>query len=176
MIVAYILSLVDRLTRAGAVMAAAVVVAMLGHILLEIVLRSVFNTSTYVLDEFVGYGVAASTFLGLGYTLKDGGLIRVSLVLARIRNRAMRQLVELLCIVACFSLFALIWTNFWNSIVRNWTRGAVSETVAEVPMWIPEGLLLLGLTIFLLQLLAYAIRVVKGQPMLGENTTAASAE
>lgn len=170
------LSLVDRLTRAGAFMAAITVVAMLGHILLEIVLRSVFNTSTYVLDEFVGYGVAASTFLGLGYTLHNGGLIRVSLVLARIRNRAIRQIVELVCIGACFSVFALIWVNFWNSIVRNFNRGTVSETVAEVPMWIPEGLLLLGLTIFLLQLLAYAIRVVQGQPMLGEYTTAASAE
>lgn len=170
------LSLVDRLTRAGAFMAAIAVVAMLGHILLEVVLRSVFNTSTYVLDEFVGYGVAASTFLGLGYTLQNGGLIRVNLVLARLHNRAIRQMVELVCIGACFSVFALIWVNFWNSIVRNFNRGTVSETVAEVPMWIPEGLLLLGLTIFLLQLLAYAIRVVQGRPMLGEYATTASAE
>ena len=85
-------------------------------------------------------------------------------------------MVELVCIGACFSVFALIWVNFWNSIVRNFNRGTVSETVAEVPMWIPEGLLLLGLTIFLLQLLAYAIRVVQGRPMLGEYATTASAE
>lgn len=169
----YLLSLVDRLTRAGAAMAAAVVAAMLGHILLEIVLRAVFDTSTYVLDEFVGYGVAASTFLGLGYTLEHGGLIRVNLLLARIRRRALRQLTELLCVLACFGVFAMVWLNFWNSIARNWSRGAVSETVAQVPMWIPEGLVLLGLTIFLLQLLAYAIRVAGGQPMVGELGPAA---
>lgn len=170
------LSLVDLLTRAGAIMAAVIVAAMVGHILLEIVLRAVFDSSTYVLDEFVGYGVAASTFLGLGYTLEQGGLIRVNILLARIRSRALRQLTEVTCVAACFGVFAMVWLNFWNSISRNWTRGAVSETVAQVPLWIPEGLLLLGLSIFLLQLVAYAIRVVSGEPMIGERGPVAAAE
>lgn len=157
-------------------MAAAIIAAMFGHILLEIILRSVFNTSTYVLDEFVGYGVAASTFLGLAYTLQNGGLIRVNLVLAKVTHRGLRQALEILCIAACFSVFVVVWLNFWNSIARNWARGTVSETVAAVPMWIPEGLLLLGLTIFLLQLLAYAVRVVLGGPMIGKNDISAAAE
>lgn len=172
----HFLSLVDLLTRAGAIMAAVIVAAMVGHILLEIVLRAVFDSSTYVLDEFVGYGVAASTFLGLGYTLEQGGLIRVNILLARIRSRALRQLTEVTCVAACFGVFAMVWLNFWNSISRNWTRGAVSETVAQVPLWIPEGLLLLGLSIFLLQLVAYAIRVVSGEPMIGERGPVAAAE
>ena len=170
------LSLVDLLTRAGAIMAAVIVAAMVGHILLEIVLRAVFDSSTYVLDALVGYGVAASTFLGLGYTLEQGGLIRVNILLARIRSRAMRQLTEVTCVAACFGVFAMVWLNFWNSISRNWTRGAVSETVAQVPLWIPEGLLLLGLSIFLLQLVAYAIRIVSGEPMIGERGPVAAAE
>ena len=170
------LSLVDLLTRAGAILAAMIVAAMVGHILLEIVLRAVFDSSTDVLDEFVGYGVAASTFLGLGYTLAQGGLIRVNILLARIRSRAMRQLTEVTCVAACFGVFAMVWLYFWSSISRNWTRGAVSETVAQVPLWIPEGLLLLGLSIFLLQLVAYAIRIVSGEPMIGERGPVAAAE
>lgn len=172
----HFLSLVDLLTRAGAIMAAVIVAAMVGHILLEIVLRAVLDSSTYVLDEFVGYGVAASTFLGLGYTLEQGGLIRVNILLARIRSRAMRQLTEVTCVAACFGVFAMVWLYFWSSISRNWTRGAVSETVAQVPLWIPEGLLLLGLSIFLLQLVAYAIRIVSGEPMIGERGPVAAAE
>ena len=62
---------------------AALLVLMVLHILLEIVLRSFFASSTFVLDEFVGYGVAAMTFLSLGYALETDSLIRVQLLLGR---------------------------------------------------------------------------------------------
>jgi TRAP-type mannitol/chloroaromatic compound transport system permease small subunit len=51
---------------------------------------------------------------------------------------------------------------FWFSIQRNWERGATSETVAAVPLWIPESFALLGLTILSIQLLAYLLRVLAG--------------
>ncbi|RRD57494.1 TRAP transporter small permease [Comamonadaceae bacterium OH2545_COT-014] len=170
------LSLVALITRAGAVMAALVIAAMVGHILLEIVLRAAFDRSTYVLDEFVGYGVAASTFLGLGHALERGSLIRVNLLLPRVRHRKLRQGLELLCVTACFAVFALVWWSFCKSVTRHWARGSVSETMAQVPLWVPEGLLLLGLSIFMLQLLAYALRVVCGQPMLGERVESETSE
>ena len=49
-------------------------------------------------------------------------------------------------------------------------RGAVSETVAEVPLWIPEGVMLVGLAVFWLHLVIYLLRVLVGLPLIREGT------
>ena len=67
-------------SRTGAILAGAIIIYMVCHILLEIFVRSVYSTSTFALDELIGYSVAACAYLGLGYTLEKGGLIRVNLV------------------------------------------------------------------------------------------------
>lgn len=148
---------VSGISRGAAVVAAAVLVLMVLHILLEIVLRSFFASSTFVLDEFVGYGVAAMTFLALGYALEEGALIRVQLLLARSSPRARRGL-EILSAGLTLALSLFLIAYFWKSVSRNWSRGAVSQSIAEVPLWLPEGLVLLGLVLFALQLLAYLLR------------------
>ena len=61
--------LTSRLSDVAAHFAMLAIVLMAGHILLEIILRAFWSTSTFVMDEFVGYEVAAMTFLGLGAAL-----------------------------------------------------------------------------------------------------------
>ncbi len=153
--------LVDRLSRLAGVVSAVILVGMVVHILVEIVLRSFFATSTFVLDEFVGYGVAAMTFLSLGYALNDGALIRVNIVLVRSRGRQ-RFALEIFSISVTLALTLFIAGYFWRSVARNWTRGAVSESIAEIPLWIPEGLVFLGMALFAVQLTAYLLRLVAG--------------
>lgn len=156
----------DRAARgislAGAVAAAVVIVIMVLHILLEIVLRAVFDTSTFVLDEFVGYGVAAATFLALGYTLEHGAMIRVSLLTDRLSNALARRGIELLVVALTLAVTLFVGRFFLRNVVRAWERGSTSESLAEVPLWIPEGVVVVGLAIFVLQLFAYALRVATG--------------
>jgi len=147
------------LSRMAGGLAGLLLVAMVLHILLEIVLRAFFSTSTFVLDEFVGYGVAAITFLSLGYTLEHGAMIRVNLLLTRTHGWARRALEVL---AASFTLVLLTFLGwfFWFRVARHVTRGTVSSSIAQVPMWIPEGLVLLGLGLFWLQMLAYLLRML----------------
>jgi TRAP-type C4-dicarboxylate transport system permease small subunit len=154
---------VFRISRGAAIVSAALLVAMALHILTEIVLRSFFASSTFVLDEFVGYGVAAMTFLSLGYALEDGSLIRVQLLLTRSPPPARRGL-EALSAALTLALSLFLITHFWHSVSRNWSRGAVSQSIAEVPLWIPEGLVLLGLVLFALQLFAHLLRLLRPLP------------
>ncbi|MFC4352064.1 TRAP transporter small permease subunit [Fodinicurvata halophila] len=149
------------LSRGAAAIAGALLVAMVLHILLEIVLRAFFSTSTYVLDEFVGYGVAAVTFFSLGYALEHGALIRVNILLSRVHGWVRRGL-EILAATGTLLLLTYFAWFFWIRFERNWERGTVSSSIAEVPIWIPEGLVLLGLLIFWLQMLAYLLRMIFG--------------
>lgn len=168
------LDAIDRaitgLCRIAGGVAALLLVYILVHIVYEIVLRSVFSTSTFVLDEFVGYAVAAMTFLSLGYALNEGALIRVDLAVSHLTGR-IRRWVELAVIAASFSMagFCAYWVG--RDALRNWNRGAVSESIAEVPLWLPVGLVWLGLVLLMLQLLAYFIRIARGGTPVagGEN-------
>ena len=153
--------LVSALSRAAAVVAALLLVYIFAHIIFEIILRSFFDRSTYVLDEFVGYGVAAMTFLAAGHALNNGHLIRVDLFIGRLQ-RPGRRLAELFCLGVSFAMagFCAWWVG--RDALRHLTRGSVSECIAEVPLWIPVGAVWLGLIFLMLQLLACFLRVAAG--------------
>lgn len=154
-------SAVRTIARAAAVAAAAIMALMLGMIVLEIVLRTLFDSSTFVLDEFVGYGVAAMTFLALAHTFQDGALIRVTLLLERLRGNA-RRIVEIVCAAATLAVIGFATWYFWISVARHWRRGSVSETIAEVPLWIPYGIALFGLGLFVVALAVYLVELLGG--------------
>lgn len=159
------------LSRLSAIAAGIILLAMTGHIIFEIILRVAFSTSTFILDEIVGYGVAATTFLAMGYALERGGLIRVNLLLKVLGETSFaRRIVEVLGITLTLAVIGFQIRYLWRSVARNWDRGAVSETVAEIPLWIPEGLMLIGLIVFWLHIAVYLLRVFTGMPLIREGT------
>ena len=140
------------LSRIGNGAAIFALVFMFSHIILEIILRNVFRSSTFVLDEFVGHAVSAMTFLALGEALRNGALIRVSLLRDNVSDSVRRGL----DFFALASALAVGVFSFWFvgiSVLRNFERGTKSSSIAEIPLWIPEALLLCGLAIFSLQAL-----------------------
>lgn len=154
---------VYALSRLAAAIAACALVYMVGHIAYEIVLRSVFSASTFVLDEFVGYGIGICVIWSMGYVLEQGDLIRVGILLDRLPRRAQALLTAGAALAAAALTAGLVWM-FWIRVARAWTRGTVSSSVAAVPTWIPEGAIMLGLAIFALAALAHGLRKITGHP------------
>lgn len=146
------------LNRIGAVIAIVLIIYMLAHILLEIALRF-FGQSTYILDEYIGYAVATMSFLGLPYVLEKGGLIRVSLLLERIsvNKRWPLELFSSLVAAGCFLWISTFWLQ---NVQRSFSRGVVSETLAETPIWIPEGAILIGMWLISFSLLVRALKIL----------------
>lgn len=164
-------NLLDRaaaaLSFAGAALAGAICLAMGALILCEVVLRNVFASSIDAV-EHVGYGVAAMIFLGMGHAFGQGAMIRVTLLSGLIDpGSAARRALEIVVGVAALGVSGTAIWFFWLSVRRNFLRGYKSESMAEVPLWIPEGLLLAGLVIFWLQLLAYLLRALRGGELVG---------
>ena len=161
------------LSKVGVFFAVIILVLMVAHILVEIVMRTFFATSTFVLDEMVGYGVAGLAYLALGSTLEHGGLIRVNLLLTHLKpDRAPRRWVELAC--AGFTLVAMgiaAWF-FGRSVVFNFRDGFTSGTIADLPIWIPEAFVFAGMTVFWIQLVAYTLRVLTREQDLGSASSA----
>jgi len=149
-------SLSRRLSTAGAWVAAGLLVYMVIHILVEIIARTVFDSSTYSLDEFVGYAIAAMTFLSLGHTFSEGKLIRVN-ILTNAISGLFSLIVELICIAFTFGVILFFARYVWRSLYRNWERGTISPTLTETPIWIVESVFLCGRCICLLQMLTSAL-------------------
>ncbi|WP_025900066.1 TRAP transporter small permease subunit [Sneathiella glossodoripedis] len=157
---------VDRLSQCAAVLSCVILVMIVSFILLEITLRSFFNSSTYVLDEFVGYGVAAMTFLAFAATLRDGVFIRVEMILAHLSPQP-RRAVEVLSLLVGTALFSGLTWYVAKLIYRNFDRGVVSNSIAEIPLWIPQSFILAGLVLLVLQFVAQAISVALGADYAG---------
>ncbi len=157
---------VGGLAKAAAWLAGALLVAMIAHVLLEIALRALFATSTFVLDEFVGYGVAAVTFLSAGYAFQEMALIRVGLLLDAVQRRTrLRRCLEVACAGTTATVLWFIAWYFARSVARHLERGSLSETVAQVPLWIPEGLMLLGLIVLNLRITLYGLKLLAAETL-----------
>lgn len=156
-------AVLSGLAQILAFLSAVLLVLMVCHVLIEIILRNIFFSSTYVLDEFVGYAVAAITFNSLGYALERDALIRVNLLLSAVsRSPRIVGVLEHIAVVLTLAVVGLAGYQFFWSIVRSYNRGATSETVAEVPMWMPETLMLVGLTAFWLLLFSRFACMIAG--------------
>ncbi|MBM6552090.1 TRAP transporter small permease subunit [Marinomonas ostreistagni] len=155
MLLNFLLACSRRLNQVSGAIAMLLIVYVLGHILLEIVLR-LFGTSTYVLDEFVGYAVATLTFLGLGYSLERGGLIRVGLIIERLPV-SKRWLFDLFAYLVSLAMFSWLFSYWQTNVWRSYKRGITSESIMETPLWIPQGLVLVGLGLLCFTLLTHAL-------------------
>ena len=153
---------VDGLSTAAFVLAGAILVYAVCHILLEIVLRSVFAMSTHVLDEFIGFAILSITFLSLAATLRDGAMIRVNLVLSLLPPVARRWFEAAASLTATLLVLGAL-RFFWRNFLKDWNRGAVSESVAEVPLWIPGAIVCLGAGLLALQLLLRTALAIRGE-------------
>jgi len=155
------------LSDASGVVAAVAVLGMLGHICLEILLRAVFGTSTFVLDEFVGYMVAALIFLGLAPTFRAHGHLRIGLLLD-LAGPAIRRFAEAAALVALTLLASFLAYYFAQAGLRFRRGGTVSQTIAEVPLWIPVGVAALGWANLGLQALSRLLMLATGQVSVEE--------
>ncbi|MBO6827418.1 MAG: TRAP transporter small permease [Sneathiella sp.] len=156
---------IDKLTKVASAISGGILVAMVGFIFFEILLRSAFSASTYVLDEFVGYGVAIMTFLSFSSALRSGTFIRVNLLIGNVNMKLRRGLEVLFCAGgAC--LFSYLCYYLGRVVIRNFERGTTSNSIAEVPLWIPQSLMLLGVALLVLQFISLTIQYMRGAPIL----------
>ena len=103
-------------------------------------------------DEVAGYCMAASSFLGLAWTLRCNEHIRVTLMIGRFRG-GRRRAFELLCLALAVALTAYF---AWSSIAMVWTSyvlADVSQGLVPIKLWIPQAAMALGVTILLLAFL-----------------------
>ncbi len=118
--------------------------AMMTVTLVEIVARGVFHASLGIADEIGGYLLVALAFLSLPACHAGRVFHQVEFVLARLAPRqrlAFGVVFDLLCL-ACAA--ALVW-QCARLVLNSVRSGEVSQNGLDIPLWIPQSLMVLGL-------------------------------
>lgn len=151
---------IDVISKLATGASALLLIGILCHIMLEIILRNIFHTSTFVLDEFVGYAVSGLAFLAMGETFRNGGLISVTLVEALV-SRKVWAWSTVFANTLAVAVGLLLTFYIGRSALINFMRGTTSGSIADVPQFIPQAILCIGTAIFLLRALEATIISVK---------------
>ena len=154
--------LADKLSDIGGALSALCIVAILVIVCAEVVLRQ-FKMSLLVTDEIGGYFNAAAVFLGLAYTLRTGGFIRVEVVYDILPSR-LRTAARWLFTLASTAFVGTIFYYACLHVQYAFIQDTRAVSVFETPEWIPQSIMVLGLGLLLLQLIAMIVDRVRNVP------------
>jgi TRAP-type C4-dicarboxylate transport system permease small subunit len=169
---------IDMMGRLDGWLGAACLVALTGLMLGEVLVRALSEVFPWVPAdipiawEYSSYLMAASFTFGAAMTLRAGGHIRVTLVLARVTPATRRWLEAVLAAlgVAFTGFLAVAMVNFtW----RSFSSDQVSLSSAT-PLWIPQALVTFGICLLVLQFLARFFQALLGLPLEDVTMRAAS--
>ena len=114
---------------------------------LDVVFRNLFKLTIFESYELTGYGIALATAFGLSWALVTKAHIRIEVLynMLGVRPRAYLDI----CALAVLSVVAAVLVYYGALVVLdNWELDARSNSTLHMPLAIPQGLWLLGLTWF----------------------------
>ncbi len=165
-------AILNGLYKAAGIAAAFFILAICVVVMAQVVLNLVDRLAGIFFDtaigltipsyaDFTGFFLAASSFLALAYTLREGGHIRVTLLLQKLPHRV-QHFFEIWCL-ALVSAVTLYFTYYTGSLVfESWSYNDMSSGMVAVPIWIPQSAVLLGLAVLSIALIDELVTVLSG--------------
>jgi TRAP-type C4-dicarboxylate transport system permease small subunit len=123
--------------------------------------RYLLKASTDWQDEAAVFCLVGATFLCSAFVQSLRGHVGIEAIaglLPRSVNRLRLMLVDLMCVLFC-SFFA--WKS-WTLFHEAWVDGQTTSSSWAPPLWIPYGLMSLGMTLLSLQLLVQLTARING--------------
>ena len=114
------------------------------------------------LAEIGGFLFVASAFLALPTTLRKGGHVRVTMLSSNLPPKAAHVMATVV-LGAAFSFGAFAAWHAGLQALDSWTFNSVSFGMIRIPLWVPQGTMALGLTIFAIALLDELITALRGK-------------
>ncbi len=165
-------SVLNLLYKAGGWGAAFCLVAICVLVMGQVTLNLIDKVSSALFDtaigltipsysDFTGFLLAGASFLALAYTLREGGHIRVSLVIHQLPLK-FQHIAEIWCLGLVFSI-TVFFTWYSGSLVHeSWFYNDLSSGMIAVPIWIPQSSIFIGLAILSIALLDELVCVLMG--------------
>lgn len=111
-------------------------------------------------EDFSGYSLAAATFFGLAYTFREGGHIRVTLVIQKWGEGA-RYCQEMLVLVLALLLVSFMSFYSIHMVWESYIFEEVSSGYVSIPIWMPQVPVALGIVMLNIAILDDVIALIR---------------
>jgi len=119
-----------------------------GMIAIEVILRKVFSISMGGADELSSYVLAISCSWAFGFALMRKAHIRIDILYTRLPS-ALCSALDIFALIT-FILYLVPLVYFASIVVKtSIIRESTANTPLQTPLWIPQGIWLIGLIVFL---------------------------
>lgn len=151
--------LIDRLSLGAAQATVVVLIMMMVLITVEVVVR-LFGISTRVSDEYSGYMLVAISFWAAAAALKARKHIRITVLTSRLNPKIQSVLYKANFIVAFALIVLLLWTAT-KLALGSYERGMVAMGTYQIPVFIPQLAIPIGLFFLVLQIASDSFKVFR---------------
>lgn len=155
-------ALIDRMNFAGAVFAAAALCLLALLLIVEVATTGLVNYSQPWAVEYASYLLAAAMLCGAGWTLGDGGHMRVRFVSAE-RSPRIARVLEYVASLAGLAMAAFIAAALIGMALRSHQLGSRSYFPMQTPLVWPQLVVASGFVLLTLGFVARLIRLALGE-------------
>jgi TRAP-type C4-dicarboxylate transport system permease small subunit len=160
------IKLVDRINQGTGIITGFMMILATVMVLLEIITRTVFSKTLYITEEYTGYLMVGITFVGLAFTLKEKGHIRMTFLQTVLKRKA-RIYLEIYALTIGLLFFIVItYTTagfFWDSVLSQTRSMQISSTYIAIPQFfMPLGSFLMTMQL-IAELMRSIVNVKSGQ-------------
>lgn len=139
-----LLRLAETLSRIAVWVGGALTLAAVFLIVYDILVRKFFNITVGGADEISSYVFAISTSWALAFVVLQRANVRVDVLYERLPVRVSAFL-DWLSLVALGVFMVFLTWHAWSVAETSFVRNAAANTPLATPLWIPQGLWVLGL-------------------------------
>jgi len=148
-----------RVNKLSLVTSSVLIFLMLWVVMCEVITRYFFHF-TVLADEISAYILVAAIFLGLAYTLKEEGHIRLLLLISRLPAKASNWL-RVITLSIIFAYVAILTEKSCELVVYSYTHAYFSVSMLRAPLYLPQLALPLGCALLGIQLLFEIGRAIR---------------
>ncbi|KLN59174.1 C4-dicarboxylate ABC transporter substrate-binding protein [Kiloniella spongiae] len=158
------IDLVRQLSRVCGVFASILIASAIVVVCQMVVLRYFLQASTVWQTDYVTYALVAATLIGSPYVLLIKGHVNVDL-LPHYLNLSSRRVLAFIASVCGLAFTLLLAWKGYELFAEALNGGWVTDTIWELPLWIPYLSLPLGVGLLSLQYLADILALLSGRDM-----------
>lgn len=156
----YFMKFEKGLNNIGAFISSLFIVSLVLLILLEIFLRTFFNKSTMISDEYSGYFYLASVFFGLGYAFREKAHIRINVLTTKL-NPKFRKIANIYAGTVTFLVVVFILYRVTLMTIDSYNFKMLSEGVSATPIYLTQIPMIIGTFIFAIAILAFILKRIR---------------